>query len=226
MKTIEEEWKTIEEFPEYEISNFGRCRRKNSGRMLKAQILKNNDGTEYSYYVFYKDKKRSKHSAGKLVAQAFIENPNNYKLIQYIDEDRNNSIFTNIKYVPPQIDYAFDRKPHIVPGVTREEQLENLRRKIEMAERFEKALLKGNENEFIYGEVKELCDKIINIKIKGNERRNKEKISSYVLYNIAHTVERGGAIISFKTHIELSIRKYFKREDKKLLTIEFDERRL
>jgi hypothetical protein len=48
-----EEWKVIEGYENYEISNFGRVRNINTNKILKANV---ND-TGYAHVIFYKNKK-------------------------------------------------------------------------------------------------------------------------------------------------------------------------
>src|SRR5580698_9444442 len=72
-----EQWKTIPEFEEYEISDFGRARRKHATRHHPGKIaLHPWFGTGgYLQIQFYKDSKAYTRSVHILVAEAFLPNP-------------------------------------------------------------------------------------------------------------------------------------------------------
>ena len=87
----------------YEVSNWGRvkslerynlsnCLRK--GRILKQKQCK--DG--YKSVTLYKDGKRKIIFVHRLVAQAFIPNPNNYPYVNHKDENKQNNIVTNLEW--------------------------------------------------------------------------------------------------------------------------------
>ena len=86
-----EEFKEIEEFPKYEVSNLGRVRNKNTGKILKTR--KSNSG--YLYVSFWKDHNRFVH---RLVAKAFISNPNNYPEVNHINEDKEDNCIDNLEW--------------------------------------------------------------------------------------------------------------------------------
>lgn len=74
-------WRTIDEFPNYEVSNLGNVRNKKTKRVLKP--VKNNEGY---LYVNIKNKEGSyKHpSIHRLVAAAYIPNPENKPTVDHI----------------------------------------------------------------------------------------------------------------------------------------------
>lgn len=86
-----EEFKEIEEFPKYEVSNLGRVRNKNTGKILKTR--KSNSG--YLYVSFWRDHNRFVH---RLVAKTFIPNPNNYPEVNHINEDKENNCIDNLEW--------------------------------------------------------------------------------------------------------------------------------
>jgi hypothetical protein len=228
MKKIEEEWKTIEGFPDYEISNFGRCRTINNYQLLKKIKASNNC---YTYRFRYTKKegiayKRKYTSTGILVARAFVENPNGYKNITYLDGDSSNNFFTNIQWVKSHNDIGAIRKKIEMRIIPKEEQLKNLREKIEMAERFEKALQEGTEQEFIYGEIKELCCRKVDHKYGLKNSDFKEEMTLYIVELILDRVSRGCALVSYEYTINMEMAKFYKKYKEQLKTVEFDERRM
>ncbi|MDR1340009.1 MAG: hypothetical protein LBK58_08170, partial [Prevotellaceae bacterium] len=82
MKKIVEEWKTIEGYPNYKISNMGRCRKMPS-RNCKVILTVQTRGVTYSFYNLSNRSTESKRGVGKLVACHFVPNPNGYKFIRF-----------------------------------------------------------------------------------------------------------------------------------------------
>jgi hypothetical protein len=237
MKKIEEEWKTIPEFPDYEISNFGRCRNK-KGRILKQlySFRKSSSGEKNKYisYEMYMEspgctrRVRKNRSAGSLVAKAFVENPEGCKYIEYIDGDSSNIMFTNIKWVSyynRNLDSSHEKSIQ-VNIADRGLQLEMLRRKIELAVCLEKALSEGKEQEFIYNDIKKICEEKVNRTFFGKPPYFKEEVVHEILNRLSDRIHRGGSIFSIEYHIKreaLNIRgKYNKGRHEAAI---FDERR-
>lgn len=90
---MEEIWKDIENYEGlYQISNLGRVK---SLKFGKERIMKPIIGNkEYLFVVFHKDGKYKHHRIHRLVAQAFLSNPNNLPQVNHKDENKqNNSVF-------------------------------------------------------------------------------------------------------------------------------------
>lgn len=66
------QWKTIEQYPNYEVSNTGLVRNKVSGRVLKPS----NNGKGYHQVILCNNDGSKKKLIHRLVAEAFIDNPN------------------------------------------------------------------------------------------------------------------------------------------------------
>ena len=100
-------WKTVPEFPNYEVSNFGNVRSKNrvsvrngSHAKIKGQILKQAKLKYYNRVTLYsgaRDKHRQ-YSVHRLVATVFIPNPNNYPCINHKDENKRNNHVDNLEW--------------------------------------------------------------------------------------------------------------------------------
>jgi hypothetical protein len=227
MKKIEEQWKTIEEFPDYEISNFGKCRVKRDKQMLKKS-LKQKGRYIYSLKHPKQEKgvkvKRSKISIGILVAKAFVENPNGYKHINYLDGNLENPIYTNIQWKRTHLTWSKIDKINLGGKRTREEQLIELRRKIELAERFEQSLINGTEQEFVYSELKDICLKIVNGKLKTFPFEIKEEAVEYVTDKISQRIKRGSVVISFDTTINKTLLEFYREYKQQMKTVQINER--
>lgn len=104
---MEEIWLDIKDFKGiYQVSNLGRvkslardiiCR----GRLLhfKEVILKSAIGRDgYKRVALSKDGKQKMFLVHRLVADAFIPNPNNYPIINHKDEDKANNVPENLEW--------------------------------------------------------------------------------------------------------------------------------
>lgn len=91
---MEEVWKDIEGYEGlYQVSNLGNVKSLNYQGVSREKILKpfiNSDG--YKRVMLYKNKTIKRLSVHRLVAQAFIENPNNYSCVNHKDENNQNNV--------------------------------------------------------------------------------------------------------------------------------------
>ena len=87
---MQEEWRTVKEFPLFEVSNLGRVRRIKTGRLLKVRMYKSKGAGSYIVRICVENKQYYR-SVAKLVAEAFIrEMPNPNSIVMYKDHDRSN----------------------------------------------------------------------------------------------------------------------------------------
>ena len=101
---MEEVWKDIEGYEGlYRISNKGRvkslARPNNSGRNTRTDFIMSLGNTHgYVSVVLCKDSKTKSFLVHRLVAKAFIENPNNYPCINHKDENKTNNNADNLEW--------------------------------------------------------------------------------------------------------------------------------
>ena len=101
MKSFLETWKDIEGYEGlYQVSDFGEVRSLGMWtnihggfkRFLKGRVLKpSKDRGGYLYVLLYKNGNRKTYKVHRLVAQAFLPNPNNLPEVNHIDENKENN---------------------------------------------------------------------------------------------------------------------------------------
>lgn len=115
-------WKDIEDYEGiYQISNLGRVKSLektmwNNHQNIKKEemILKpNKDGKGYFCVKLYKNKKCKMKKVHRLVAQAFIDNPNNKKQVNHIDGNKENNCVNNLEWCTCQENIKHSWKNHL-----------------------------------------------------------------------------------------------------------------
>ena len=101
---MEEIWKDIEGYEGlYQVSNLGRVRSVDRydglNHFLKGKIKKQTkDKTGYFTTHLWKDGKNKCCKVHRLVAQAFLDNPNNLLQVNHKDEDKTNNRVNNLEW--------------------------------------------------------------------------------------------------------------------------------
>lgn len=97
---MEEIWKDIEGYEgKYEVSNLGNVRSLNYRGSGKVKLLKQiPDKDEYKTIQLCKNGKIKTYKVHRLVAIAFIPNPDNLPIINHKDEDKTNNNVNNLEW--------------------------------------------------------------------------------------------------------------------------------
>ena len=98
-----EEWKDIKNYEGlYQISSLGRVKslpkERNNGINNEIILKQCTDKKGYKRVNLYKNKKSTRVLVHRLVAEAFLNNPNNYPLINHKDENPNNNKVENLEW--------------------------------------------------------------------------------------------------------------------------------
>lgn len=95
-----EEWRDIEGYEGlYQISNLGRVKSLGNTMLRKEKILKpNKHNCGYYRVELSKNNKQKWYYIHRLVAQAFIPNPDDLLFINHKDEDKTNNAVGNLEY--------------------------------------------------------------------------------------------------------------------------------
>jgi len=99
-----EQWKTILDYPRYEVSNYGQIRNAKTKRLIKFQTNKDgyNEIKSKSNGIYYNKR------VHRVVALHFINNPNNYPFVNHLDANKTNNRADNLEWCTNQmnIDHA------------------------------------------------------------------------------------------------------------------------
>ena len=93
MEANREYFRAVSEFTNYEISSVGRVRNVKTGRILKSF----DNGSGYLMSKLYKDRKGTSVAIHKLVAAAFVDNPEGKRCVDHIDSNRRNNNWENLR---------------------------------------------------------------------------------------------------------------------------------
>ena len=95
-------WKDIQGYEGlYQVSNLGEVRSLNykgfTGNIHNLKLILRKDG--YLQVNLSKNGKKKNYRVHRLVAETFIENPNNLIIVNHKDLNRSNNLFTNLEWV-------------------------------------------------------------------------------------------------------------------------------
>jgi hypothetical protein len=91
-----EQWKEIKDYPDYQVSTFGRVRSKKSGKWKVLKSYKASCG--YYQITLYNSEGGRKYLLHRLVGEAFIPNPDNLPEINQRDEDKSSGCVWNLEW--------------------------------------------------------------------------------------------------------------------------------
>ena len=113
---MKEEWKDIKGFEgKYMVSNTGKVKSLNYNKTGKEKILEGVDyGYGYLYVVLYKDGKGKPCRINRLVAMAFIPNPDNLPEVNHKDKIRTNNNVENLEWCTSQYNVEYSQAKAVI----------------------------------------------------------------------------------------------------------------
>lgn len=114
MDEIKETWKAIEGYEgAYEVSDLGRVRNiKRGGRIMSQSNVHG-----YRAVNLSKDGKTRSISVHRLVAKAFIPNPDNKPQVNHIDGIKSNNVVNNLEWATPQENHIHACNTGLIPNI-------------------------------------------------------------------------------------------------------------
>lgn len=97
---MQEEWRDVKGYEGlYQVSNFGRVKSLNYNRKGIKKIMQAKSGSVYFTICLWSKGVRKVQTVHRLVAEAFIPNPNNLEQINHIDGNKKNNVVSNLEWV-------------------------------------------------------------------------------------------------------------------------------
>ena len=87
-------YKNIKHYENYQVSNKGNIKNQKTGHLLKPS----KDRGGYFYVILYGNKIKKHKYIHRLVADAFLENPNSKGFVDHIDNNRTNNNIENLRF--------------------------------------------------------------------------------------------------------------------------------
>lgn len=104
---MKEVWKTITGYEDYQVSNLGRVKSLKYG---KERILTDRDTKGYLYITVSKNSIRKRLLIHRLVAEAFLDNPDNLPIINHRDENKHNNKADNLEFCTYYYNLTYNNK--------------------------------------------------------------------------------------------------------------------
>lgn len=102
-------WRKIPNWEEYEVDETGKVRNTLTGNTIVGDT--NNAG--YQRICCYRNKHKQRFFRHRLVAELFIDNPNNLPEVNHIDGDKTNNSVTNLEWCDKSHNEREARRLHI-----------------------------------------------------------------------------------------------------------------
>lgn len=166
METRTEEWRAVAGYEGlYEVSNLGRVRsldrvvinKLGQRRHIKGQIIKvipKENG--YLHINVWENRKPIHKYVHRLVAEAFIPNPNNYPVVNHKDEDKTNNRVDNLEWCTQQYNITYNNV-HNRSKATMKKRVQQLTLDDKLVATFESAMEASRQTGFAQSHISDVC---------------------------------------------------------------------
>lgn len=144
-------WKQINGFEGlYEISSLGEVR--NREGVIKKQGIKKGRGTCYKTVKLWKDGKYHTKYIHRMIAEAFIPNPENLPFVNHKDEDGTNNLIKNLEWCTREYNANYGtakerRRKKLINVPLTEERKQNISKELKKFYSEKGADMRGEKNE-------------------------------------------------------------------------------
>lgn len=153
-----ENWKHIKGNNRFAISDAGRIYDLNNNKEVKQYT--NKEGYQIVYLNDF-NKKDYPKAVHRLVAEAFIDNPNNYNVVNHKDEDKTNNNINNLEWCTQSYNMNY--------GTINERRKESISKAVQ----YRKQLEEANKT------IEELKNEIVELKTKLQKYEYNDSLSMY-----------------------------------------------
>lgn len=153
-----ENWKHIKGNNRFAISDAGRIYDLNKNKEVKQYT--NKEGYQIVYLNDY-NKKDYPKAVHRLVAEAFIDNPNNFNVVNHKDEDKTNNNINNLEWCTQSYNMNY--------GTINERRKESISKAVQ----YRKQLEEANKT------IEELKNEIVELKTKLQKYEYNDSLSMY-----------------------------------------------
>jgi hypothetical protein len=152
-----EVWRDIEVTNgKFQVSNMGKIRNKKTGKERKPCVNENG----YLIVSFYSNntKNSTHYRVHRLVAEAFLDNPNKKRTVNHIDGNKQNNCLTNLEWAThsENIRHAFDAGLRVITENQRRASSKNIKKNRLLADSRKRCFLINSNGEKIeFSSIKE-----------------------------------------------------------------------
>lgn len=131
----------------YQVSNLGRVKSLGNGKSKKEKILKQGTNSCGYYQIkLYQNGKYKTYKIHRLVAQTFLDNPNNYYSVNHRDENKQNNCIENLEWCTQEYNVNYGTRNERQSKTLKERKI-NVGKKLSK-EHIEKLKLKNIGNQY------------------------------------------------------------------------------